>query len=455
MIAQQYAKIKIGDWNYTHDEKLTVIKLARKALDDLNIPPDAYEREDLAIKERDALSAGASSSAASQPTTPPEPAPAPVAAAPAPKPKVQKQLSPPKRPDSRTETRADRHDSPAPSAGAKKPASKDKTERTKVGKQIAKMRTEMAAKRASSLPNSKPTDGVASPRLPSQNVGNHDVKDLDLDSDSSGSKPLAKVVKAEKAQKDASKQDKAPEKPKPKAAAAEKPVSQDNGAKRKRPEDDKRAPPLKRRGSKRDYTSSEDSDSEDDRRGRARTVKAVKPGANNTATKPSSTNNSAKPVSTNSSNGKSKPPVNGNDKRRKSPSYTSSDDDEPSKTRKKARPSEPAPSTSPNDSSRALPKFKRKVPPAPLDLDGKSKGDHKDSGVASPNAKALQRRYDELYPKYEKLTAYLSNVYQAAERVREGSPVALTANEDVAAKVAQWEELHRDLEKIRRNLGGA
>ncbi|TXT11148.1 hypothetical protein VHUM_01899 [Vanrija humicola] len=391
---QQYAKIKIADWTYTREEKVTVIALARKAFDELNLPSDAYEREDLARKERDALSAGASSSASSQPTTPPDPVP----------PKVQKQLSPPKRPDSRTESRAERHDSPAPSGAAKKPAAKDK-ERTKVGKQIAKMRTEMAAKRASSLPNSKSADGTASPRLPSQNLNNHD--------------------------------DKAPEKAKAKAAAAaEKPASQDNGVKRKRPEDDKR-PPLKRRGSKRDYTSSEDSDDEDDRRGRART-----------------------PVSANSSNGKAKP-VNGNDRRRKSPSYTSSDDDEPSKAKKKARPSERADSTSPNDSSRALPKFKRKVPPAPLDLDGKVKGgdrgdrgERDDRGTASPSAKSLQRRYDELYPKYEKLTAYLSNVYHAAERVREGSPVALTANEDVAAKVAQWEELHRDLDKIRRHLGG-
>jgi len=64
----QYSKVKINDWTYTHFEKKIVIKRARKAFDELELPAGADERVELDKKEKEAINAKARASN-SPPTT--------------------------------------------------------------------------------------------------------------------------------------------------------------------------------------------------------------------------------------------------------------------------------------------------------------------------------------------------------------------------------------------------
>lgn len=375
----QYAKIKIPDWKYTYDEVVTVVALARKAFEELKLAPDDWARSELDRKEKEALAT------APRERSPPEVKPPPKAVSP-PKPAV---VSPPKPVPSLPPSRAE---SPAPGASSTKKAAKDNAGRTKIGKQIAKMRSEHVAKRASSLPNPKSTDGTASPRLgPASPESTSPKKEP--------SPPKAAKVVKEKPPSKAEKKSKSPPETK-------KPTAKERKASGKRA---------------RDYTSSDDSDSDDDR-GRGRAVKPT-------------------------TNGK-KANGNGSAKKRPSPEYTSSEDERPKRKR--------ADKDKGHEEERALPSFKRRVP-TPLDLEREKKSnghatpDRSPRTPANPDARSLRRRFDELYPQYEKLTAKLADQHAVAERVRAGDepPSALMSESEVQRVVEQYNGLHRELEEIR------
>lgn len=375
---QQYAKIKIGGWDrYSYEDKVHVVALARKAFDELGLAPDAEERQELDKKESEALAEG-------PPQIPSQPEPSRN-----PSPVKRSSISPVKRtstsPVKQGAVETSRAASPAGN-GAKKPA-KDKTERTKLGKQIAKMRNDHI-KRTSSLPNTKTDGGTASPRVGSPKVLPEE--------DPKPAKPAAtKKDEAKKRQ-----------------------PSPTGSVKRKRTGE--------RRGSARNYTSSDDSS--DGERGRRRAPKATN----------ASVNGGGKAAATATTAGSSK--------RRTSPVYTSSDDDKRSKQKRKR--------DNPETQERLLPSFKRR----PSSDDDKRKipnaNGHRETTPrtpSAPDAKELRRRYEELFPRYERLASTLAGLYQTAERVRDGdgSPGPLPSESDLAVKVAQWEEWHRELEGIR------
>lgn len=419
LLPPQYAKIKIANWTYTYDEVVTIVGLARKAFDELGLPPDAEERTELDAKEKEALATAPRERSPPEMMLPPKIVSPPKPAAVSPT-KPVKALTP-SLPPSRAES---------PALGpttSKKTAAKDKAGRTKIGKQIAKMRSEHA-KRASSLPNPKGGDGTASPRLgptSPEDVSPPGKKEPSPPTKKEPSPPTKKElspVKASKLDKDKAVKTSPRDDKKPLAKAERKTSG------------DKKKP-------RRDYTSSEDSDS-DDGRGRARNIKPT-------------------------TNGKKAAVANGSAKRRPSPSYTSSDEDKPKRKRleKDRRREDDGP-------NRTLPSFKRRQP-TPLDLDrgdsrdGKSAKSTNGHGAlaspahlsdqprtpvtAHPDAKALRKRYDELYPQYEKLSASLTAQFHAAERVRagDGSPGSLMAESEVQRTVKEWEGLHRELEDIR------
>ncbi|BEJ12134.1 hypothetical protein CspHIS471_0205940 [Cutaneotrichosporon sp. HIS471] len=377
----QYAKIKIPDWKYTYDEVVTVVSLARKAFDELKLPSDDWARTELDKKEKEALAT------APRERSPPEMKLPPKLVSP-PKPML---VSPPKPVPSLPPSRAE---SPAPGASTTKKPAKDNAPRTKVGKQIAKMRSELVAKRASSLPNPKGVDGTASPR-----IGPTSPEDTSPKTENSPLK-APKAVKEKPPSKAVKKSKSPPE--------VKKPLVKDRKASGKRA---------------RDYTSSEDSDS-DDNRGRGRAVKPT-------------------------TNGK-KANGNGIVKKRPSPEYTSSEDERPKRKRvekDKGR-----------EDERALPSFKRRVP-TPLDLEREKKANGhatpdrspRTPVTTNPDARTLRRRYDELYPQYEKVVAKLAEQHQVAEHVRAGDepPSALMPEADVTRTVEKYNVLHRELEDIR------
>lgn len=138
----KYTQVKIGPWKYTYAEKMRVIQLAKEAFDALGLPEDADERADLDRKESEVMNGGGGSGSSEQVETPP-PVPTP--------------LPPPTVVPS----------SPALPAAASTPPKKDKPKKKEalglIGKQKAKFAAEKE-RRASSLPNVKKVDVVASPR---------------------------------------------------------------------------------------------------------------------------------------------------------------------------------------------------------------------------------------------------------------------------------------------------
>lgn len=135
----KYSQVKIAQWKYTYAEKMRVLRLAKEAFDELELPEDADERADLDRKEAEVMSGGSSSSERIE-TPPPIPTPTPI---------------PPLVPASTS--------SPVPTPT---PPKKDKAKKagglSLIGKQKAKFAAE---KRAASMPNVKKVDGTASPRL--------------------------------------------------------------------------------------------------------------------------------------------------------------------------------------------------------------------------------------------------------------------------------------------------
>ncbi|CAK9786504.1 hypothetical protein CC85DRAFT_300048 [Cutaneotrichosporon oleaginosum] len=384
----QYAKIKIADWKYTYDEVVTVVALARQAFEEIQLPADDWARSALDKKETEALAT------APRERSPPEIKLPPKVVSP-PKAMV---VSPPKAISSLPPSRAE---SPAPGAPATKKAAKDNAQRTKVGKQIAKMRSEHVAKRASSLPNTKSADGTASPRLgPTSPEGTSPKKEP--------SPPKrAKAVK-EKPPSKVEKKSKSPPEAKP-ALSKERQVS------------GKRA---------RDYTSSEDSDSNNDR-GHGRGV----------------------PPTANGKKAKTKTAANGNAKKRPSPEYTSSED-EGAKRQRTVKEKEKG-----RDEERTLPSFKRRVPTSrDLEREKKANGhavvDRSPRTPAVKNHEALRRRFEELLPQYHKLKESVAGQFNANEALKGGEmpSIACMDEAEAARAVEQFRALHRELQEIQREF---
>lgn len=174
----QYAKIKLAEWTYTSSERQKVITLARKAFDELKLPPDSEERVELARKEAEAVRSKSSSPTSTNSGSLPSRAGAALAhSLPA---KTGNAAS---AANSRNHSPVSRTASPAASIKKKKPANgkkeggenkapvskKEHKEKSVFSKQLDKFRAE---KRAASLPNGKAENGVASPRLASSTVSN-------------------------------------------------------------------------------------------------------------------------------------------------------------------------------------------------------------------------------------------------------------------------------------------
>ncbi|EKD01378.1 hypothetical protein A1Q2_04325 [Trichosporon asahii var. asahii CBS 8904] len=323
----QYAKIKIGSWKYTHDEKVRVIALARQAFDELGLAPDAEERDELDQKEREALGSTGSGASAS-----PAPQPAPSLS-----PVKQKQLSlSPQKPLPSLSRSASPAGAPAAPAPTKK-AAKAAGPKTKVAKQIAKMRNDHIAKQRSSSATGASRVASPLPGVEDSDEEQEKEKERERKREEEEEKKREKEREEERKQKEREakerereqreKEQREREKPPPKkratvsaaaAAAAglpEKPVSAIN-ASRKPPsaENGKRGdkPAVdKKRRSTHDYTSSE-SDSEPEAgevRGRARTKKTV--------------------AVTKERNGKANGHRDSTGRKRTSPVYTSSEDEGP------------------------------------------------------------------------------------------------------------------------------
>lgn len=430
----QYAKIKIGSWKYSHDEKVRVIALARQAFDDLGLAPDAEERDELDQKEREALgeSTGAGASRAGSTGASPAPAPAPQAS-----PVKAKQLSlSPQKPIPELTRSVSPAEKPPPPA--KKATSKTAAPKTKVAKQIAKVRNDLLAKARSTGGSSR----VASPRLNSEET--EEVPPATAPAaPTKKTRETTKEPKEQRATVSAAAAAAAglPEKPVTALPPSKgKPSSGVENGKRKRDEAERpprpkaKEKPERGRKSTHDYTSSE-SENEGDRPSRSK-----------------------KPVS----NGKTaNGSANGRGAKRNSPAYTSSDEDAAPPPKKRSPPEKR--SSPEKDPTRLMPAFKRRGSPVTTTVtttkvekaNGSSNGGGTPVARAStpntPDPKSLREKYERLYAEYERVGEKLAGIYHAAERVRDGSPAAgdLASRSDVRHSMERYEELHRELEKIR------
>lgn len=441
----QYAKIKIGSWKYSHDEKVRVIGLARQAFDELGLAPDAEERDELDQKEREALgSAGSGASASPVPAPAPAPAPAPVQHL---SPVKQKQLSlsPQKQLPSLSRSASPAGAATTTTAAAAAPAPTKKAAKaagpkSKVAKQIAKMRNDHLAKARSSSATGAGGPGasrVASP-LPGAD-DSEDEKPLEKEREEKKERPPPPPKKSKGTATVSAAAAAAaglPEKPvaaisAPPSSRA-KPPSAENG-KRGAAADKKPLSQREKRRSTHDYTSSDDSEPEaGEVRGRARTKKTVA-------------------VTKEKSNGKANGHRESRGTKRTSPVYTSSDDEAPP-AKKRASPPEPP----------SLMGFKRKGSPNVTvtttttkvkKANGTSNGTPaaRASTPTQPDPRSLRDKYERLYAEYERVGERLAGFFAAAERVRDGSPGAAEAlsRTDVKREAERYEEMHRELEKIR------
>jgi hypothetical protein len=177
----QYAKVKVNEWTYTGIEKKIVIKRARKAFDELELPANADERVELDKKEKEAMTIKATSSN-SPPDTPNIPLPTETAKV---SPVLSTGLLPGTLPSGRKISdlppikkykKQPEDDSDSKPAATKSIKSVDNTKSDTVGRAIKKVKPapktafgkelekHRAGKRGTSMPNSKREGGVASPR---------------------------------------------------------------------------------------------------------------------------------------------------------------------------------------------------------------------------------------------------------------------------------------------------
>lgn len=172
LLPTQYSKVKINDWTYTGIEKKIVIKRARKAFDELELPPGADERVEMDKKEKESINIRANSSG-----SPPETSAAlPAKVSPLwasrilpdgtklsdmpPIKKIKKQ--PEVESDKAAVPKSAKPASDKPSDTVGRAIKKVKpTAKTAFGKELEKHR---AGKRGTSMPNGKREGGVASPR---------------------------------------------------------------------------------------------------------------------------------------------------------------------------------------------------------------------------------------------------------------------------------------------------
>lgn len=414
----QYAKIKIADWPYTSSELKTVCALARKAFDELKLPPDADERLELDRKEAAAapsppkstsISPTGSAIIALKPIGPKmhplPPKPASVAtysnnnSRPQSRPGSQPSSS---RPGSQVQSRTgshstsppmnqtsqvplpptapvgDHHKQQAPASVRRgteyKIPKKDQSQKTVIGRQLDKYRAE---KRAASLPNGKADSrGTSPPRVISTPHA----------SGSSSSKAAAGLSTSAKARESSTSDEKNP----PKSTK----------------------PTKVRRDSKRSHTPSE---SEDEKEERPKKMTAA-------------------------------------EKRRASklpsPDYSSSTDEEahahrgrPIAKRSSPPPAKPSPSAKANAKANGH---------AHVHVSTTANG-HSSPPPTPPlkSPEEMRERYEELYPAYQQLARKLTAIYQSCEDVEVEGRLNVS-KEEVAKLAARYKKWHTELAEIRQ-----
>ncbi|WVQ69040.1 uncharacterized protein L199_007252 [Kwoniella botswanensis] len=448
LLPNQYSKIKLGpgQWKYTYAEQQQVIRLAREAFDELELPFDAEEREELDRKEAGLEngggyhSASAESSNGSQSQVKEKPLPT--------VPQNGLSIAPPSR-----------NESPAPSASGTTNKTRSTRKSTNGGggtggttaagpqSRIARERAKFMAEkqRSTSLTNTKPPDGTASPGLtpadvkPAKDNNKTKIEDKkeekekvhgssknkgkgkEVDYSSSSEEddfeePLRGRLAAKSNGKEKERRDGLHDqgKSKDRLSLAEKVREKDKAREREREKErQEQKERLTPNHKKRSYSSSPDAGGEEEEEGEIRGRPIIKTRRNSSPT----------------SKRKSPPPelkLNGAN----------------TDTSTKSGPSR----------STAVSKDNHPVS-APLPNTNK-----KTNGINQldrPDQEALRDRYEELYPAYQQLTKKLSRIHQAAES---GMKVnneneddnGITDENELNKLVGKWQKWHNELEGIRR-----
>ncbi|WVW78677.1 hypothetical protein I302_100637 [Kwoniella bestiolae CBS 10118] len=430
LLPNQYSKIKLGpgQWKYTYAEQQQVIRLAREAFDELELPFDAEEREELDRKEAELEnggggyhSASAESSNGSQEK--------PTAAVP----QNGLSIAPP------VSSAPSRNESPAPSTSSTTKAKSTRKSTTGSGaggsgstgpqSRIARERAKfmLEKQRSTSLPNTKPPDGTASPRATPLEIKPKDReknevtkvdgmaksgvkgkekgkgKEIDYSSDDEDeSPPRGRSTNGkDKEKKDTSEQ--IQQKGKERLSLAEKVREKDKARALEQQQKEKER--LTPNHKKRNYSSSPEP-GEEHEEGEIRGRPTTKIRRNSSPTS------------------KRKPP--------------------PPELKLNGSSSAAGSSKSTMTSTPASANIDHHPVSAPLP---RTNGI---SQIDRPDQESLRDRYEELYPAYQQLTKKLSRIHQAAESGMKVDGDAGTDEVELNRLVGKWQKWHNELEGIRR-----
>ncbi|KAK6903944.1 hypothetical protein I203_107455 [Kwoniella mangroviensis CBS 8507] len=450
LLPNQYSKIKLGpgQWKYTYAEQQQVIRLAREAFDELELPFDAEEREELDRKEAELENGGGYHSASAESSNGSQ--------------SQEKEKPLPTVPQNGLSIASpSRNESPAPSASGTTNKTKSTRKSTNGGggtggtaaagpqSRIARERAKFMAEkqRSTSLPNTKPPDGTASPRLtpadikpakennktkiedkkkeerekekvhgPSKDKGKG--KEVDYSSSSEEDdveEPLrgrsSKSNGKEKEKRDGI-NDQA--KSKDRLSLAEKVREKDKAREREREKErQEQKERLTPNHKKRSYSSSPDAGGEEEEEGEIRGRPIIK------------TRRNSSPTS------KRKPP--------------------PPELKFNGANT----NTSTNSGSSRSTAFSKDNHPVSAPLPNTDKKTNGISQLDRPDQEALRDRYEELYPAYQQLTKKLSRIHQAAEsgmKVNNDTEDddEITDEDELNKLVGKWQKWHNELEGIRR-----
>ncbi|WWC67735.1 uncharacterized protein I206_101647 [Kwoniella pini CBS 10737] len=425
LLPNQYSKIKLGpgQWKYTYAEQQQVIRLARAAFDELDLPFDAEEREELDRKEVELENAGGyNSTASSSGSGSSQEKPLAISV-----PQNGLTLAPPSNSTSTQTPKTNESSVPStsssnPSNGKSKTINGGNTKKSGPQSKIARERAKFMAEkqRSSSLPNTKPIDGTASPR-----ANLTEIKSTTIIKDKGS--PKKKVEKA-----------------------------LENGK-------------SKGKGKEVDYSSNDESDNEQPLRGRLPNNQSI-----NGKEKKDEVIKNGKDKERLSliEKVKEKDKAKEIEKTRKKRNYSSSEDNdgndddseegqvEEGEIRGRSKILKITRNSSPGNSNT---KSIRKGPPPELILEKSSSNDGLNGRISTPLPKfnksnsissndiendqeSLRDRYEELYPAYQQLTKKLTKYHQAAE-----NDMKIDDNlNELNKMVAKWEKWHKELEGIRR-----
>ncbi|WWC59219.1 uncharacterized protein I303_101769 [Kwoniella dejecticola CBS 10117] len=487
LLPNQYAKIKLGpgQWKYTYAEQQQVIRLARAAFDELELPFDAEEREELDRKEAEmenaggyhstASSSGSASGSGSGSRASQEKSTAAAV------PQNGLAISPPVPANGVHAQKRSESSAPATSISTKtKPSNGNGTTSTskKTGPQskIARERAKFMAEkqRSSSLPNTKPVDGTASPRssltevkhtttttssrdrgspkkrsdkvLPlgqedgkSKGKGKAKGKEIDYSSDDDESEeeePLrGRPVNGKPVNGTGGKEDvpqKVRDRDKDRPSLAEK-VREREKAKAKELE-------LERTRKKRTYSATSASAHEEEEEGQ---VKDTNTNADEEEGEIRGRPKAPK-LRRNSSPGSAAASASVKAGGRKGPPPELKLESMSSTNQKGQKDTKDYTSTQP--ASAPLPTFRKSGSGSGSSRSTSSTG-HGNEAVPEPDQEALRDRYEELYPAYQQLTKKLTKFHQAAEN---GLKVDKGDVGELDKLVIKWEKWHKELEGIRR-----